>query len=47
MIIIPKSKNIPKSKEKEFIKPIEEAAYTKDYESSDLEIPAFLRRQSK
>ena len=42
-----KNKTVLKSKEKEFVKPIEEVAYTKDYETSDLEIPAFLRRQSK
>ena len=45
------NKTALKSKVKEAVKPIEEVASTRestrDYEDSDLEIPAFLRRQSK
>lgn len=41
----------PKEKEnnieKEPVKSIEEVVYTKEYDTSDLEIPAFLRRKSK
>jgi cell division protein FtsZ len=42
------SKPMQKPKERETVNAIEEVAYTKkDDEPSDLEIPAFLRRQSK
>ena len=42
-----KSKEKENHIEKEPVKATEEVAYTKEYDTSDLEIPAFLRRKSK
>ena len=44
---VKQNKPVQKAKVKETIVPNAEVAYTKDYEDSDLEIPAFLRRQNK